>query len=275
MATIILEVFLFMEHNEPDQAEKDRIDQESRETLKSRRKRRENSSEQIDVARIAWVTVCCLTLFACGVYMGLTSSWADLPPILTPDYSVSVGTQTDLGQVASSGDQDPGLTVSPGEEDSLNPPQSSVHLPQDSEDPAEPEDASQAISLVVDLDDLTWPCFGQITREPGWFYFSELGEWRYVAAVTITGESRRDVRAVLAGKISSITTDALWGKVLTIDHGSDIKTEYGGIDVPAIREGDQVSQGATIGNLTGQALTFSITKNGNAENPADYLTQAR
>ena len=272
MATIFPEVFLSMEHNKKDQTEKDQVEEAPNdEQLTSRRKQRKALGEQVNIARTAWVTVCCLTLFACGVYMGLTSSWADVPPILTPDYSIPVGIEGDAGPVTSPADPPHTIPL----ENPLKP-QGTADPSHGSEGPIQdPEDASQAISLVVDLDDLAWPCFGQITREPGWFYFSDLGEWRYVSGVTITGESRRDVRAALAGKVLSITTDPLWGKVLTIDHGSGMETEYGGIDVPAFREGDQVSQGTTIGNLSGQALTFSITKNGNAENPADYLTQAR
>ena len=260
-----------MEQNRKEQSEKDPTEKGRDGRVTSRRERRRTVGEQANIARTAWVTVCCLTLFACGIYMGLSSAWENAPPVLTPDYTVPVGTEEPSDPTTFI--TDPSLTVPPGEENSQQSTQGSIQGAGDSAQTH--EDATQAISLVVNLDDLTWPCFGEITQEPGWFYFDDLGEWHYVSGVKITGESRRDVRAALSGKVSSIALDSLLGKVLVIDHGSGVLTEYGGIDVPALREGDPVSQGQTIAILYGQALTCRITKNGNVENPADYLTQAR
>lgn len=270
--------------NEQNLSEQDPVGQAEKdqsEKTTSRRRRRKALGEQANIARIAWVTVCCLTLFACGVYMGLASAWENAPPVLTPDYTIpaGMGGQTDPGTSST----DPPEVVSPGEENpqepdqgatgELNPPDGSTEASPDLA--AGTEDSAEALALVVDLDDLAWPCFGEITEEPGWFYAEDLGEWHYLSGVRITGESRRDVRASLPGTILAIETDPLWGKVMVVDHGSGIVTDYGGIDVPATRVGDQVSQGETIANLLGQALTFRIIKNGDPENPADYLTQAR
>ncbi len=258
------------------QAEKDQSEKTA-----SRRRRRKTLGEQANVARIAWVTVCCLALFACGVYMGLASAWENAPPVLTPDYTIpsGIGGQGDSGTSST----DPPPVVPSGEESPQGPGEGASGEPnkpdgsaQSSEGPAEgTEDATETLALVVDLGDLAWPCFGEITEEPGWFYAEDLGEWHYLSGVRITGESRRDVRASLPGTVLAIETDPLWGKVMVVDHGSGIVTDYGGIDVPAFRVGDQVSQGETIANLFGQALTFRIIKNGDPENPADYLTQAR
>ncbi|HHW26960.1 MAG TPA: peptidoglycan DD-metalloendopeptidase family protein [Firmicutes bacterium] len=236
------------------------------EDIASRRSRRKALAEQAGVARMAWVTVCCLTLFACGVYMGLLSVKEPAPPVLIPDYTIPAGTDGTSDPVLSPTDLSP--TVPAGASYEEDPGQGT---PKGNED----EEATETLAIVADLNDLAWPCFGQITREPGWYYSQDLGEWHYLSGVQITGDSRREVRAALPGTVKSIDTDPLWGKVIVLDHGSGILTEYGGIDIPALREGDQVAQGQTIARLLGETLTFRITKNGDAENPADYLTQAR
>lgn len=76
-----------------------------------------------------------------------------------------------------------------------------------------------------------------------------------------------DVVASLSGTVEKITESPIYGKVVLLDHGDGIKTEYLSLGAINVAEGDQVVQGAVIG--TSGSNQYDIA----AENHLHYRIQ--
>lgn len=61
-----------------------------------------------------------------------------------------------------------------------------------------------------------------------------------------------DVTATLSGTVTKVEESALYGNIITIDHGNNVKSEYLGVSNVLVKVGDAVSQGAVIAS-SGQA----------------------
>lgn len=55
-----------------------------------------------------------------------------------------------------------------------------------------------------------------------------------------------DVMATLSGTVTDVQESALYGNIITIDHGNDVKSEYLGVSNIVVQKGDQVVQGDVI-----------------------------
>ena len=95
---------------------------------------------------------------------------------------------------------------------------------------------------------------------------------------TRAGTFRHNVK-LADGTILSIETDALWGKVVTIDHGFGIKSRYCGIEPGDIEKGQKVEVSEVIGTLgdipcellDGPHLHLEITVNGAYTAPVEAI----
>ncbi len=84
-----------------------------------------------------------------------------------------------------------------------------------------------------------------------------------------------DVVSVMPGKIVSVKEDKLMGKIVTIEHESNVITTYQSLSEVTIKEGDTVAQGTVIGkagesNLEkdlGKHVLFEISVDGKYINP--------
>lgn len=84
-----------------------------------------------------------------------------------------------------------------------------------------------------------------------------------------------DVVSVLPGKVTAVKEDNLMGKIVTIEHDSNIITTYQSLSEVTVKEGDQIAQGTVIGkageaNLEkdlGKHVLFEITIDGKYVNP--------
>ena len=56
-----------------------------------------------------------------------------------------------------------------------------------------------------------------------------------------------DVVSVLPGKVASVKEDKLMGKIVTIEHESNVITTYQSLSEVTVKEGDTVAQGTVIG----------------------------
>ena len=112
-------------------------------------------------------------------------------------------------------------------------------------------------------------------------YDVTMRDWRTHDGLDVMAELGSTVVAAREGTVESIEADALYGTVLTIDHGDGIKTVYANLaDVPAVNVGDWVEAGATIGSVgttaiceigQGTHLHFAVTVNGVYADPLEYL----
>lgn len=112
-------------------------------------------------------------------------------------------------------------------------------------------------------------------------YDATLGDWRTHDGIDIQAAAGTDVVATAAGTVLSVEEDGRLGTTVVIDHNNGYVTTYAslqpGVDVLA---GDSVSAGTVIGAVgntslseagLGAHLHFSVTKDGEAVDPMEYL----
>ncbi len=112
-------------------------------------------------------------------------------------------------------------------------------------------------------------------------YDATLGDWRTHDGVDIQAAAGTEVTAVAAGTVQSVTDDGRMGPTVVIDHGDGTVTTYASLQVdPPVLAGDHVEAGTVIGTVGNTSLTeaalgahlhFSVSKNGQAVDPAEYL----
>ncbi len=84
-----------------------------------------------------------------------------------------------------------------------------------------------------------------------------------------------DVVSILEGKVTSVKEDKLMGKIITIEHDTNVISTYKSLSETTVKEGDIVGQGTVIGkagesNLDknlGKHVLFEISVNNNYINP--------
>jgi murein DD-endopeptidase MepM/ murein hydrolase activator NlpD len=135
----------------------------------------------------------------------------------------------------------------------------------------------------VDLKSMKSPLEGEIYREftmDDLVYYESIGEWRVHKGIDIKPKDTLMVESALAGKVESIKNSELTGTEIVIDHGNNIKTLYSNLVSVDVKEGDQVQQGQTIGNIgktasiesaDGAHLHFELFVEGKNVNPMDYI----
>ena len=112
-------------------------------------------------------------------------------------------------------------------------------------------------------------------------YSPTLGDWRTHNGVDIAAQQGTTVLAASAGAVLSVTDDPLMGTTVVIQHGGGYTTQYSCLQKdPPVQEGDQVAAGDVIGLVgstasaegsMGPHLHFSVSKDGQVIDPADYV----
>lgn len=105
-------------------------------------------------------------------------------------------------------------------------------------------------------------------------------DWRTHNGVDINGAEGDQVNAICDGEVTAVRDDALWGTVVTIDHGNGITADYCGLAKDStVQPGDTVKINQKIGVLgetplesaDGVHLHLEIHCDGVTVSPADYL----
>lgn len=108
------------------------------------------------------------------------------------------------------------------------------------------------------------------------------GDWKTHQAIDFVGTEGADVLAVEKGTIESVEESLMDGLVVTIDHGSNIKTVYKYLSSEAeVKAGDKVEKGQVIGKLStgltekadGAHLHFEMYKDNNLIDPTGYFAE--
>ena len=109
---------------------------------------------------------------------------------------------------------------------------------------------------------------------------STTNDWRTHDGVDLSGVAGDAVKAINSGTVTAIRDDALWGTVVTIDHGNGITAEYRGLAREgAVQPGDTVDINDKIGvlgeipieNNDGAHLHLEIYKDGKPVSPSNYI----
>jgi len=119
-----------------------------------------------------------------------------------------------------------------------------------------------------------WPLRGAITSYYGYrrnpFNPSRR---QFHNGIDIRGSTGAPVRAAMAGRVSRVGWDNVFGNYVIINHHSGYRTLYGHLNVIRTRTGVYVAQGERIGDVgntglsTGPHLHFTVYKNGVTVNP--------
>ena len=103
------------------------------------------------------------------------------------------------------------------------------------------------------------------------------GRAAFHAGIDFRGRYGQPILAASAGRVSYVGGRQGYGKVVEIDHGHGIMTRYAHLSGFAVRPGQTVTRGATVGRMgstgrsTGTHLHFEVRLNGNAINPRRFL----
>lgn len=114
-------------------------------------------------------------------------------------------------------------------------------------------------------------------------YSPTMDDWRIHDGVDIAAQEGDSVVSASAGTVLSVTDDALLGTTVVIDHGNGVEATYASLqEGPVVTAGESVSAGQIIGTVgttaaseaaQGPHLHFSVTKDGDAMDPSEFLSQ--
>ena len=125
---------------------------------------------------------------------------------------------------------------------------------------------------------MLWPCPSchTITSPFGWRTHPISGTKKYHSGVDIGASYGAAIIAADGGTIITAGSVSGYGNCVVINHGNGITTLYGHMSSIAVRTGQKVSKGQTIGyvgstgNSTGPHLHWEVTVNGVRQNPLNY-----
>jgi len=123
-----------------------------------------------------------------------------------------------------------------------------------------------------------WPVNGAITSFYGWRTnpFNR-GQRQFHNGIDIRGRTGTPVRAAMAGRVSAVGFDRVFGNYIIINHNAGYRTLYGHLSVIRTRTGAYVAVGERIGDVgstgqsTGSHLHFTVYKNGATVNPRPLM----
>lgn len=113
-------------------------------------------------------------------------------------------------------------------------------------------------------------------------YNETLGDWRTHDGVDIAAAEGEGVVAACSGTVVSVTDDDLMGTTVVLEHDDGYQTTYANLrSDPPVAQGQYVSAGQLIGavgstalieSAEGPHLHFSVTRDGDAVNPEEFLS---
>ena len=138
---------------------------------------------------------------------------------------------------------------------------------------------------AADLADLTstpslWPVIGHLTAGFGERMDPFSGEAAFHTGVDIAAQYGDAVRVAADGVVIEADTNAGYGRLVIVDHGSGVTTWYGHLSTFNVMPGEQIKRGDTIGNVgvsgrsTGPHVHYEVRMNGAPVNPMRYLRYA-
>lgn len=105
-------------------------------------------------------------------------------------------------------------------------------------------------------------------------------DWRIHKGIDIKGASGDRINAIDDGVVTELVDNAIWGTIVTVDHGNGFVAEYYGLRKDStVKPGDEVKKNDKIGLLDeipiekkdGIHLHLELYKDGNVISPSEYL----
>jgi septal ring factor EnvC (AmiA/AmiB activator) len=145
--------------------------------------------------------------------------------------------------------------------------------------------SAEVSSLHFEKDDLVWPIEGEILLDYSMdssIYFPTLEQYRYNPAMVIEAAVNDKVCSAARGTITNISESEETGCTVTQDLGDGYTAVYGQLKEVNFAVGDTVESGQVIGyvseptkyySVEGSNVYFSLSKDGKAVDPKDYLPE--
>ena len=108
-----------------------------------------------------------------------------------------------------------------------------------------------------------------------------LGMMAFHSGMDFRAISGSSVLATANGTVTAADYTGGYGNMVEVDHGNGLSTRYGHMSQILVSAGQHVNSGDVLGKVgstgrsTGPHLHYEVRKNGNAINPASYLTIGR
>jgi septal ring factor EnvC (AmiA/AmiB activator) len=126
---------------------------------------------------------------------------------------------------------------------------------------------------------LPWPLEGQVLTRFGMQRHPQFGTMVFRRGIEIQAREGESVRAVRDGQVAYADWYKGYGKLMILDHGNGFYTLYGNLSRLDLNKGDQVVRGQALGlagetgSLKGSKLYFEIRRNGEAQDPIQWLAK--
>lgn len=124
---------------------------------------------------------------------------------------------------------------------------------------------------------MVWPVNARITSEFGRRFHPILKVWKLHDGLDLGAKSGTPIKAAEQGIVITAGYLTGYGNTVIILHGDGISTLYGHQSKIAVKKGDKVTRGQTIGYVgstgysTGPHLHFGVMDNGTPVNPINWL----
>ena len=123
----------------------------------------------------------------------------------------------------------------------------------------------------------SWPVNGVIYHQYGTYVHPTFRTKIFNSGIDIRASVGTSVKAAAPGEVLYSGWIKGYGQVIMIEHGGNIVTVYGHLGSVTVREGSRVNAGSIIGTVGNSGtdseygLHFEIRKNGDSQNPLNYL----
>ena len=143
------------------------------------------------------------------------------------------------------------------------------------------DELEEAYNDLMDKQEVKWVLpvnYTEVTSYFGYRIHPTTGEDSYHCAVDLAAYEGTSVVATRAGKVTAVSYDDISGYYVVVDHGDGFVSKYLHLQKATVKVGANVAAGQEIaksgntGRSTGPHLHFAIYKNGEAVNPANYMT---
>lgn len=213
-----------------------------------------------------------LVLFTCLALVGVAAAFAfvggeSANPEPTPEQPAS-----------NSGDETIGSANRPSPVPSPSPAPSASPIPDFTPAPkpdTTPKQTTQKAPAPVDGEIIWAFAIDELT------YSRTLNQWMTHPGIDIAAKQDTQVRAVLGGKVKSVTLDGALGVMITIEHTNGQTSVYANLKKdPPVKEGQKVNARDVIGFIGDTAVSecgdkshlhFEFHVNGKPKNPVNYV----
>lgn len=134
--------------------------------------------------------------------------------------------------------------------------------------------------VCLDSPYLHEPIRSQVTSRYGRRIHPITGRSHHHSGIDFRGRIGTPVYASASGKVITVRRKGAYGKTVIIDHGNRYSTLYGHLSAYAVKEGQWVNMGQTLGFIgrtgraTGPHLHFEVRCHNVAVNPNQFLRKA-